>query len=51
MSLLHTNKTVGRLLTTNTICSMGREFEMVNQQLLSAIASAGITFHRQSPFI
>jgi hypothetical protein len=40
-----------RLLTTNTIRPMDGEFEMVKQQLLSAIGGEDITFHRQSPLI
>ena|GEM_PF-1039862 len=51
MSLVHTNNTLRRLLTTNTIRSTDGVFEVVNQQLLSAIAGEGITFCRQSPLI
>ena len=51
ISLIHTNNTLRRLLTTNTIRSTDGVFEVVNQQLLSAIAGEGITFCRQSPLI
>jgi len=51
ISLIHTNNTLRRLLTTNTIRSTDGVFEVVNQQLLSAIAREGITFCRQSPLI
>ena len=51
MSLVHTNNTLRRLLTTNTIRSTDGVFEVVNQQLLSAIAGEGITFCRKSPLI
>ena len=51
ISLVHANNTLRWLLTTNTIRSTDGVFEVVNQQLLSAIAGEGITFCRQSPLI
>jgi len=49
ISLVHTNNTAAT--DDHTIRSTDGVFEMVNQQLLSAIAREGIAFCRQSPLI
>jgi CRP-like cAMP-binding protein len=51
MSLVHTNKTLKRLLATNAIRWKDRVFEMIDRSLLVEIAGQDITPRQSRPFI
>jgi CRP-like cAMP-binding protein len=51
MSLVHTNKTLKRLLATNAIRWKDRVFEMTNRSLLVEIAGQDVTPRQSWPFI
>jgi CRP-like cAMP-binding protein len=51
MSLVHTNKTLKRLLATNAIRWKDRIFEMINRPSLVQIAGQDVTLRQSRPFI
>lgn len=51
MSLVHTNKTLKRLLATQAIRWQGRAFEMVDRARLADIAGGDVTLRKGRPFI
>jgi CRP/FNR family transcriptional regulator, anaerobic regulatory protein len=51
MSLVHTNKTLKRLLATNAIRWKDRVFEMINRSSLAEIAGQDMTPRQSRPFI
>ncbi len=51
MSLVHTNKTLRRILTTGAIRWKDRQFEMVDRKALAAIAGDDVTLRQERPFI
>ena len=51
MSLVHTNKTLKRLLLTKTIHWKDRVFEIIDRTALASIARSDVTPHRPRPFI
>jgi CRP-like cAMP-binding protein len=51
MSLVHTNKTLKRLLTSQAVRWKDRVFEMIDRAALSEIAGDGVEQHRARPFI
>lgn len=51
MSLVHTNKTLKRLLATNAIRWRGRVFELRDRDLLATLAGEDVPAHQARPFI
>jgi hypothetical protein len=51
MSLVHTNKTLKRLLASNAIRWKDRQFEMVDRTALAAIAGDDVAPRQSRPFI
>jgi CRP/FNR family transcriptional regulator, anaerobic regulatory protein len=51
MSLVHTNKTLKRLLLTKTVLWKDRVFEIIDRTALASIAGSDVTPHRPRPFI
>jgi CRP/FNR family transcriptional regulator, anaerobic regulatory protein len=51
MSLVHTNKTLRRLLATNSVRWKDRLFEIVDRKALIAIAGDSVQLRQQRPFI
>ena len=51
MSLVHTNKTLKRLLLTKTVHWKDRVFEIIDRTALASIARSDVTPHRPRPFI
>jgi CRP/FNR family transcriptional regulator len=51
LSLVHTNKTLKRLLATRTIRWHGRQFEMLDADMLGEIAGTVPAAHKDRPFI
>jgi CRP/FNR family transcriptional regulator len=51
MSLVHTNKTLKRLVANNTIAWKDRVFELRDRAALVAIAEEGVSPRRQRPFL
>lgn len=51
LSLVHTNKTLKRLIATKTIRWQGRNFEMLDADALSEIAGTTVSASKNRPFI
>ncbi|MCX7295539.1 MAG: Crp/Fnr family transcriptional regulator [Hyphomicrobiales bacterium] len=51
MSLVHTNKTLKRLLATKAVSWKGRAFEVRDRAALAAIAGGDVSLHTPRPFI
>ncbi len=51
LSLVHTNKTLKRLIATKAIRWQGRQFEMLNGAVLDQIAGSGYSGQKNRPFI
>ena len=51
LSLVHTNKTLKRLLATNAIRWQGRQFEMLDAGALAALSGGEVSRVRDRPFI
>ncbi|RDV04028.1 Crp/Fnr family transcriptional regulator [Undibacter mobilis] len=51
LSLVHTNKTLKRLIATKAIRWQGRQFELLNEEMLSSIAGTEAPASKNRPFI
>jgi len=51
LSLVHTNKTLKRLLATKTIRWQGRQFEMLDPDALAGLSGGEVSVIRNRPFI
>ena len=51
LSLVHTNKTLKRLLATKAVSWKGRGLEVRDRAALAAIAGSDVSLHKPRPFI
>ena len=51
LSLVHTNKTIKRLMATNAIRWQGRHFELLDNSVLVGLAGSAPSTRKNRPFI